>query len=162
MGRGQGAEQALATAVRCIRHRRGRVKIMVARSDPPRQAGAIEEGAAAGEVGLHPGFGPAALHQVAQVDEPVRALVLQGLDPGGEHPKGPVQILGTGLIGDQAEAHRGFGRGRQGQEQQEEEQGPECGLKTAQGQQSGDRAGPAPAGGRQNAGRPGGRGDQKV
>ncbi len=107
---------------------------MVARSDPPGQAGPIEEGAAAGEVGLHPGCGPATLHQVAQVNEPVQALVPQGLDPGGEHPVGPVQVLGTGLVGDQADAHRGFGRGRQGQEQQEEQQCPERWSKTAQEQ----------------------------
>ena len=96
------------------------------------------------------------------MDETVQALVPQGLDPGNEQPVGPVQILGTGLIGDQADAHRGSGRGRQGQEKQDEQQRPDYRPKTAQGQLSGDRACPAPAGGRQETGRPGGRGDQKV
>ena len=162
MGRGQGTEQAFPAAVRCIRHGRGRVEVVVARSDPPGQAGPIEEGAAAGEVRLHQGCGPATLHQVTQVNEPLQALVPQSLDPGGEHPKGLVQVLGAGLVGDQADAHRRSGRGRQRQEKQDEQQCPEYGPETAQGKASGDRPGPAPAGGRQETGRPGGRGDQKV
>jgi hypothetical protein len=38
------------------------------------------------------------------------------------------------LVGDQADAHRGFGRGRQGQKQQKEQQCPERWSKTAQEQ----------------------------
>ncbi len=150
-GCGTGVSPA---AVRCIRHRHGRVEIVVAGNDPPGQPGPVEEARPRAKSACTRDAGRPLSTRLAQMDETVQALAPQGLDPGPEHPKGLVQVLGAGLVGDQADAHRGPaaapGRGRKSRRSSSARS---AGRKQRRERASRDRA--RPAGGRQGDRPPG-------